>query len=188
MEPKLVCANFSFLTCYDQFIMHIFGQSNCIIVTAAYNLCLLHEERTKYSWVHCLCFPCISIPLYFVSYRCNTNITSILGKSIQGIQSYIVLDKVVSVKSSYISIRAHIDPVRQSGKELGFISQLSYIFVLNPWVVAVLLFSILLVGTCPAAWLHPWLTTWHYKLAWNLLPCTHKHPQPAKLFKSQRHF
>jgi hypothetical protein len=82
MEPKLVCANFSFLTCYDQFIMHIFGQSNCIIVTAANNLCLLHEERTKYSWVHCLCSPCISIPLYFVSYRCNTSITSILGKSI----------------------------------------------------------------------------------------------------------
>jgi hypothetical protein len=38
----------------------------------------------------------------------------------------IVLDKVASVKSSYISIHAHIDPVRQSGKELGFISQLSY--------------------------------------------------------------
>jgi hypothetical protein len=146
-----VRANFSFLTCYDRFIMHIFGQLNCIIVTAANNLCLLHEERTKYSWVHCLCSPCISIPLYCVSYRCNKSIISILGKSIQCIRSYIVLDKVVSVKSSYISIHAHIDPVRQSGNELGFISQLSYMFVLNPSVVAVLLFSILLVSTRPAA-------------------------------------
>ncbi len=132
--------------------MHIFGQLNCITVTAANN----PEERTRYSWVHYLCSPCISIPLCFVSYRCNTSITSILGKSIQAIPSYIVLDKVVSVKSSYISIHAHIDLVRQSGKELGFISQLSYMFVFNPWVVAVLLFSILLVGTRPAAWLHPW--------------------------------
>jgi len=128
MDPKLLCVNFCFLTCYDRFIMHIFGQLNCITVTAANN----PEERTRYSWVHYLCSPCISIPLCFVSYRCNTSITSILGKSIQAIPSYIVLDKVVSVKSSYISIHAHIDLVRQSGKELGFISQLSYMFVFNP--------------------------------------------------------
>jgi len=64
MKPKLVCANFSFLTCYDQFIMHIFGWSNCIIVTAANNLCLLHEKEPSTLGFtvcvpHVFQFPCI---------------------------------------------------------------------------------------------------------------------------------
>jgi hypothetical protein len=77
------------------------------------------------------CFPHVS-QFPCILFLTDAIQASILGKSIQGIQSYIVLDKVVSVRSSYISIHAHIDPVRQSGKELGFISQLSYMFVLNP--------------------------------------------------------